>query len=344
MVRRMRVLTVVAVAWSMSALAASPKSAPKDPEWLGEQMPLPLAVKTPEDLAFKATSERQYLIFNLLAGGKLAWDRGDYPLAANRWESLLRLPNLPPELEAQIRPLAKAAREQAPMSLAMSLPAAPEGANAPTANVVSVPEVDASKQLVTVTGMIAGGGSNGPGGAVIILRRAEGTTPKPKPMRIRAIIQKDKRFIPHVLAVPLGATVEFRNEDEIFHNVFSLTPQNDFDLGLYKNGASREQTFVNSGPVHLLCNIHSSMNGYVYVSDSPWFTQADATGRFSLRGVPAGNYTAEIWHEWSSKTVKRSVRVITGMEEVQVSIDGDRRAPAFVPDKSGKPRQPQLGY
>ena len=343
MVRRMRALTVVIVAWSVSVLAAAPKSgAAKDPEWLGEQMPLPLAVKTPEDLAFKATSERQYLIFNLLAGGKLAWDRGDYPLAATRWEGLLRLPNLPAELETQIRPLAKAAREQAPMSLAMALPAAPE--STPASNVVSVPEVDASKQLVTVNGMIAGGGSNGPGGAVVVLRRAEGTTPKPRPMRIRAIIQKDKRFIPHVLAVPLGATVEFRNDDEIFHNVFSLTPQNDFDLGLYKNGASKEQTFVNPGPVHLLCNIHSSMNGYVYVSDSPWFTQADATGRFSLKGVPPGNYTVEVWHEWSSKTVKRAVRVIAGMEELQVSIDGDRRAPAFVPDKSGKPRQPQLGY
>jgi plastocyanin len=306
-------------------------------------MPLPLAVKTPEDLAFKAASERQYLIFNLLAGGKLAWDRGDYPLAATRWEALLRLPNLPPELEAQIRPLAKAAREQAPMSIALALPAAPDS-SVGAASVVTVPEVDASKQLVTVSGMVGGGGSNGPGGAVIILRRAEGPTPKPKAMRIRAIIQKDKRFIPHVLAVPLGATVEFRNDDEIFHNVFSLTPQNDFDLGLYKNGASKEQSFVNPGPVHLLCNIHSSMNGYVYVSDSPWFTQADATGRFSLKGVPPGNYVAEVWHEWAVKTVKKNVRVITGMEELQVTIDGDRRPPAFVPDKSGKPRQPQLGY
>ena len=294
-----RLCAVVLVAWSIVALAATPKAAVKEPEWLGEQMPLPLSVKTPEDLAFKSAAERQYLIFNLLAGGKVAWDRGDYPLAAHRWESLLRLPNLPPELDRQIRPLAKAAREQAPMSMALALPATTDTASTPAsnANVVSVPEVDASRQLVTVNGLIAGGGTNGPGGAVIILRRAEGTTPKPRPMRIRAIIQKDKRFIPHVLAVPLGATVEFRNEDEIFHNVFSLTPQNDFDLGLYKNGVSKEQTFPNPGAVHLLCNIHSSMNGYVYVSDSPWFTQSDATGRFSLKGVPPGNYVAEVWHE-----------------------------------------------
>ncbi len=342
----MRTLALCLVAFGgVTANAAGPKAA-KEPEWLGEQMPLALAVKTPEDLGFKALAERQYLMFNLLAGGKLAWDRGDYPLAAARWEALLRLPGLPPELEAQVKPLARAAREQAPTALPLALPSSPDSSPSPqpTGAVVSVPEVDASKQLVTVTGLVAGGGSNGPGGAVVVLRRAEGSTPKPRAMRIRAVIQKDKRFIPHVLAVPLGATVEFRNEDEIYHNVFSLTPQNDFDLGLYKNGASKEQTFTNPGPVHLLCNIHSSMNGYVYVADSPWFTQADATGRFTLRGVPPGNYVAEVWHEWATKTVKKNVRVVSGMEEVAVTVDGDRRPPAFVPDKSGKPRQPQLGY
>lgn len=338
----MRGCSVILVAYSLAASGASPKAL-KEPEWVADQMPLALSVKTPEDLAFKALAERQYLTFNLLAGGKLAWDRGDYPLAATRWETLLRLPNLSAELEAQLRPLAKAAREQAPVAMPMPLPAVPEAA--PTqANVVSVPEVDATKQWVTVTGLISGGGANGPGGAVIVLRRAEGPTPKPRPMRIRAVIQKDKRFIPHVLAVPLGATVEFRNDDDLFHNVFSLTPQNDFDLGLYKNGASKEQTFVNPGPVHLLCNIHSSMNGYVFVADSPWFTQADATGRFSVRGVPAGAYIAEVWHEWATKSVKKNVRVMTGMEELQLAVEGDRRAPAFVPDKSGTPRQPQLGY
>ena len=245
----MHVSQAVVMLVSFSVLAASPRQPRevKEPEWLGEQMPLPLAVKTPEDLAFKANAERLYLYFNLFAGGKVAWDRGDYPLAATRWEALLRAPNLPAELEAQMRPLAKAAREQAPMAMPMGLPAVPDTAlaSANSTNVVTVPEAEASRQLVSVVGSISGGGSNGPGGAVIIMRRAEGTTPKPRPMRIRAVIQKDKRFIPHVLAVPLGATVEFRNEDEIFHNVFSLTPSNDFDLGLYKNGASKEQTFYN---------------------------------------------------------------------------------------------------
>ena len=78
-------------------------------EWLGEEMPLPLAVKTAQDLAVKAVAEKQYLVFNLLAGGKLAWDAGDFATAAAKWEQLLRVPNLDPEIDRVIRPLAVAA-------------------------------------------------------------------------------------------------------------------------------------------------------------------------------------------------------------------------------------------
>jgi hypothetical protein len=96
--------------------------------------------------------------------------------------------------------------------------------------------------------------------------------------------------------------------------------------------------------VNLLCNIHASMSGYVYVVPSPWFAQADASGRFTIQNVPAGNYVAEVWHEFSSKPVTAPVKVAPGMAELSFTVDGDRRPPAFVPDKSGKPRQPQLGY
>jgi plastocyanin len=207
-----------------------------------------------------------------------------------------------------------------------------------------VEAADPRRVLVTVSGVVSGGGEQGPGGAVVLLRRADGPTPRPKAARVRSIVQKDKRYLPHVLAIPLGATVEFRNDDDIFHNVFSLSKPNDFDLGLYKSGVAREQIFASPGPVQLLCNIHSSMQAWVYVSDTPWFGQADAQGRFSVRGVPPGAYTLEVWHEWSTKGARRAVTVAAGMAEVAVQVDGDRRAPVFVPDKSGKPRQPQLGY
>ncbi len=321
----------------MLMLAAAPKPDAGVP-WLGESMPLPLSVRTPEDLAFKAAAERQYLLFNLLAGGKVAAERGDFDGAATRWEALLRTPALPAELVALVTPLARDARARA-------------GGEAPTLPdpVVTMTPTDAEPAVVkaqsyAVSGLITGGGTHGPGGAVIVLRRTDGSTPKPRPTRVKAVLQKDKRFLPHVLAVPQGATVEFRNEDELFHNVFSLSKPNDFDLGLYKSGAQREQVFATAGPVHLLCNIHASMNGWLYVSDSPWFAQADGQGRFSLKNVPPGQYEVEVWHEWSTALVKQQLKVGAGSNELTIAVDGDRRAPAFVPDKAGKQRQPQLGY
>src|SRR5438067_4138097 len=89
-------------------LAASAKH-----EWLGPEMPLPLAVRTPQDLEFKSAAERQYLIFNLLASGKLAWDQGDFATAAARWESLLSVPGLDAEIDKVVRPFAEQARAKA---------------------------------------------------------------------------------------------------------------------------------------------------------------------------------------------------------------------------------------
>ncbi len=321
-------------------LAANPKHvADAGVPTMPESMPLQLAVRTPEDLAFKAAAERQYLIFNLLAGGKLAWDRGDFSGAATRWESLLRTPGLPAELDSLVRPLAKDARARVGgESVALPEPSVTMTPMEPE------PVVKVAPTLIAVTGTISGGGSHGPGGAVVVLRRADGATPKPRATRVKAVVQKDKRFMPHVLAVPLGATVEFRNDDDLFHNVFSLSKPNDFDLGLYKSGAQREQVFSTPGPVQLLCNIHASMNGWLYVSDSPWFAQADANGKFTVKNVPPGNYELETWHEWSAQAVKQQVKVAAGMNELALTVDGDKRAPAFVPDKAGKQRQPQLGY
>ena len=135
---------------------------------------------------------------------------------------------------------------------------------------------------MTVSGTVTGGGAAGPGGAIVLLRRADGPTPKPRAARVHSMKQKDKKFIPRVLAVPLGSTVEFENFDEVFHNVFSLSKPNDFDLGLYKAGNLRERKFTSPGPVQLLCNIHSSMQATIYVADTPWFSQANEKGSFRI--------------------------------------------------------------
>src|SRR6478609_11530084 len=105
------VAVLALMAASTSGVAAAPP--PDGRGWLGEELPLPLAVRTAQDLAVKAAAEKQYLIFNLLAGGKLAWDGGDYATAAGKWEALLRVHGLDPEIEKVIHPLAKEARARA---------------------------------------------------------------------------------------------------------------------------------------------------------------------------------------------------------------------------------------
>ena len=87
------------------------------------------------------------------------------------------------------------------------------------------------------------------------------------------------------------------------------------------------------------------MLGYVYVVDSPYYGQADGAGAFTIRGVPPGEYDLEIWHEASSKNTRQRLIVgAAGVRNLAVRIGGDRRPPAFVPDKSGKARQSHIGY
>jgi len=337
-----------ALAWSTAPVLAAPApaaAAPASGGWLGEELPLPLAVRTAQDLAIKQAAERQYLIFNLLAGGKLAWDGGDYATAASKWEALLRLGGLDSEIDEVVRPLAREARARAGGSSTPSSEPPLSGApGAPAGLSPATPGIE-PRLTVNVSGTLSGGGTLGPGGAVIWLKRATGETPHPAPAKGKVINQRNKSFIPRVLAVPVGSKVDFRNEDAIFHNVFSLSKPNDFDTGLYRQGASYTQTFKKAGSVQILCNIHSSMLGCVYVVDTPYYAQAVASGAFTIKGVPPGDYELRIWHESASKEHHQRLTVgADGVRGLSVKVAGDRRAPTFLPDKSGKPRQAQLGY
>jgi hypothetical protein len=101
--------------------------------------------------------------------------------------------------------------------------------------------------------------------------------------------QRDKTFRPPVLAVPAGSSVEFPNLDPIFHNVFSLSAAEPFDLGLYRAGASKTRTFARPGYYWVFCNIHPQMAAFLAVLPSPWWTTAGADGTFRL-DVPRGRY------------------------------------------------------
>jgi plastocyanin len=308
-------------------------------EWLGAEMPLPLAVRTPQDLEFKSVAEREYLIFNLLSSGKVAWDAGDFATAASKWESLLAVPDLEVSIDKVVRPFAQEARRKAG-GKAGDVPPPP----APRiSREDSAPAPSRKREIISVVveGTVSGGGAAGPGGAVVTLRRTDGPMPKVATAK-KIVLQRGKAFVPRVLAIAEGSSVVFRNEDPINHNVFSLAPH--FDTGLYGAGGEKEQVFDKAGVVQLLCNIHSSMIGYVVVVDTPYFAQADATGAFSIRGVAPGEYDVEAWHEYASQPAKAKLTVGRDGAKLALTVAGDRQPPQFPPDKYGKPRQQQLGY
>ena len=107
--------------------------------------------------------------------------------------------------------------------------------------------------------------------------------------------QRNLAFMPHVLAVRVGTTVEFPNNDKVFHNVFSFRDGKKFDLGMYPKGTSRPIKFDKPGLARLFCNIHPNMAAYVLAVDTPYFAVSNEDGTFTIAGVPAGSYTYHAW-------------------------------------------------
>lgn len=294
---------------------------------------------TPEQQLLKLI-DRETQIANLLTAGKLAYDAGAFAAAVEKWEALLRIEGLPPDVENEIRPLVPKARSRIGEQFGAEL-----GISQTSVPVTPVPVKDEpppKPAAVNVSGTIGGGGAVGPGGAVITLRRVDNWTPKPTPIT-RRMLEKEKRFAPRVLAVPVGSSVTFRNEDEIFHNVFSLSPAATFDTGLHKGGAETVVKFEKPGVIELLCNIHATMMGYLVVVDTPYYAVSDGNGGFLIKGVPPGEYEATLWHENSNSAQKRKVTIAEGVQ-LAFTVSTDKRPNPFPPDKYGKPRQQQLGY
>jgi plastocyanin len=136
------------------------------------------------------------------------------------------------------------------------------------------------------------------------------TVPAPEePLPPAAMMgQRDHCFIPHVLAVESGTTVQFENRDIVYHNVFSISPTHRFDTGRYAPGESKSITFDAPGPVQLFCEMDRTMCGYVFVTPNELFTRPDSSGRFSFAELPPGIYTLTAWHPTLGKT-KRRVRL-----------------------------------
>jgi plastocyanin len=113
---------------------------------------------------------------------------------------------------------------------------------------------------------------------------------------------RGKALVPHIMAIPVGSTINFPNEDPISHNLFSLSSPNGFDLGLYRAGAGKSHTFTAPGVVNVYCNVHPNMSAVIHVLNSPYYAFADANGNFSLADVPAGHYELVGWNEMGGTT------------------------------------------
>ncbi len=132
------------------------------------------------------------------------------------------------------------------------------------------------------------------------------------------LVQRNKRFEPSLLVIPVGSVVDFPNADPWFHNVFSLYRGKRFDLGLYQAGAQRSVKFDRVGPSYLFCNIHPEMTGVVLVVESDLFGISDKFGHYSIPDVPPGKYVLHVWYE---NAKPESLKTL----EKPVSIEGEAR-------------------
>jgi plastocyanin len=153
-------------------------------------------------------------------------------------------------------------------------------------------------------------------GVVVWLERP-GASPAASDRRA-TIVQKQKRFVPHVLAVPVGTTVNFPNLDPIFHNAFSNFAGQPFDVGLYPPGTSQKVRFVREGVVRVFCNIHPAMSAVIVVAPTRYIAVSAKGGQFSIPGVEPGEYRLRVFHERSSEPTLRALdrRVTVDRPEV----------------------------
>jgi plastocyanin len=119
--------------------------------------------------------------------------------------------------------------------------------------------------------------------------------------------QQDEGFVPRLVAITRGSTVEFPNSDPFFHNVFSLSRGATFDLGRFPRGESRSRAFTRPGLVKVYCHLHSQMSAAIMVFDHAHFTIPEGDGHFSLADVPAGEYRLSAWHERVGESSKAIV-------------------------------------
>jgi hemoglobin len=189
----------------------------------------------------------------------------------------------------------------------------------------------------SLTGTMTVDGQPLDGLGTVMLTPISGPARKRRPKQ-RVVEQRDRQFAPHVLAIPPGSTVAFPNFDGIFHNVFSISPTKKFDVGLYKDGDTRELKFEKPGIVRLGCNIHSKMSAYILVVDAPHYVVVEGGKDFRFRSLASGRYRVRAWSEHSAQPAETEIVIKPGANTATFDVDGD--APTGPgEDKFGMTRQ-----
>lgn len=170
--------------------------------------------------------------------------------------------------------------------------------------------------------------------AVIYFRPA-----KPVALRVpdepAVMLTRRKQFEPRVLPVVAGTTVRFPNDDPILHNVFSTSPDNAFDAGLYGTGPGVVHAFRSPGLVKVYCNVHHSMFGFVLVLDTPFFTRTDVVGAFRLADLPPGEGDLVVFHERAQPWRRRLDPAAAQPLEIRLDLN-KRKVPPHM-NKFGRP-------
>ena len=161
--------------------------------------------------------------------------------------------------------------------------------------------------------------------------------PAPKPPVKAQMTTRGKTLIPHVLAIPVGSTVEFPNDDPISHNLFSLSPAATFDLGLYRKGAGKSEKFPVPGVINVYCNVHPTMSAVIHVMPTPYYAFADANGNYAIHDVPAGKYKLVAWNEQGGQTSTMVDVGPAGAANVALTLDSSNYRAASHLNKVGKP-------
>jgi plastocyanin len=137
------------------------------------------------------------------------------------------------------------------------------------------------------------------------------------------INQSKMTFVPHVVVVQQGTTVEFLNSDAVGHNVYwpsiSGNKKLSHNLGTWPKGEKKPFQFNDVGVASLLCNVHPEMSGYVVVVPTPYFAVTDKDGNFEIKNIPAGKYTLKTWSE-DGKPTTQAVDVSGATATVELTV------------------------